>query len=215
MPVNETLLHGWFFGNYAVKEASAILFAYLFAGIPIPTIVAWLFSGTDWRLARTAACAVPFADAFKAFIPVAIVAHGAGTTIALACGVAAVIGDCFSPYLRWRGGTGSAAAWGTLCFLAPPAAAVYAIVWLVSGIASRSIVAASLIAACVSLVPLWFFLGAQGAWYATALLLLAGWGHRAALRSTLDGVEPGTPAVAPARASLALEPRQPAERLGV
>jgi glycerol-3-phosphate acyltransferase PlsY len=181
----------------------------------MPSIALWLFAQTDRRLARTAECAAPLGDALKAFLPVAIVAHGAGTLIGLYCAVAAVAGDCFSPWLRFRGGTGAAAAFGTMCLICVPAALIYALVWMVSAVASRSIVVGSLLAGVVSLLPLWFYLGAPGAWYATALFVLVSWGNREGLRRLRDG-EPET--VLKTRVyddSVVLQLRQASERVGV
>ena len=80
-------------------------------------------------------------DLLKGFGPVllarALAAQDDGLTAAAAVGFAAVLGHCYSPFLRLRGGKGVATAFGAMLGLAWPVAALAAIVWVAVAIISR------------------------------------------------------------------------------
>jgi len=110
MQVNEALLHNWFYGNFAVRVVFALGFSFLMGTIPFGRVVDWLFAGSESARTDSYRAAGRFAhlildglDAFKAFIPVAIVAHGGGLVLGLGAAGAVCIGHLFSPWLRGRG----------------------------------------------------------------------------------------------------------------
>lgn len=75
------------------------------------------------------------------------------------CGIAAVLGHCFTPYLRWRGGKGVATSFGVLLVTVPKVALCTIAVWGVTvGITRRS--SAGALAALPVVVAL-------TAWYTT------------------------------------------------
>jgi len=110
MQVNEALLHNWFYGNFVVRTVAAIGFSFLMGSIPFGRVVDWLFTGSETSRTPSFRSAGRFArglldglDALKAFIPVAIIAHGGGLLLGLGAAVTVSIGHLFSPWLRGRG----------------------------------------------------------------------------------------------------------------
>jgi glycerol-3-phosphate acyltransferase PlsY len=191
MQPNEALLHNAFYGNYYVRVVAAVLFSYLMGSIPFRQVFAWFFAGLDRRLGSTAYGFAPVMNYFKAFVPILIVAHGGGPTVGALASVAAVAGDCYCPWLRFRdGGRGAAAQLGALSGLCWPAAVVFAAVWLTIAIASNSTAIGTMLATIVGLLPLWFFIGVPGAWCAAALMVVVAGAHRANFVRLRDGIEP-------------------------
>jgi glycerol-3-phosphate acyltransferase PlsY len=110
MQVNEALLHNWFYGNFVVRTVAALGFSFLMGSIPFGRVVDWLFAGSDASRSRRYRSAGRFAhglldglDALKAFIPVAIIAHGGGLVLGFAAAITVSVGHLFSPWLRGRG----------------------------------------------------------------------------------------------------------------
>jgi glycerol-3-phosphate acyltransferase PlsY len=203
MVANEALLHNWFYGNIYVREVAAIGFAFLMGSIPIAQAFHWLFDGLDPRVGRTASALAPVVNTVKAFIPVAIAFHGGGLATGAGAAVAVVAGHCYCPWLRFRGGTGVAVEFGALAGLCPPAAIVFFVLWLVG----------ALLASAFSLVSLWYFLGAPGAFAGVAMFVLIAGAHRASLDRLAEGREPtlrrpryaeAPPAPEPGRGSLVI-----------
>ena len=190
MPVNEQLLHGWFFGNVYVREAAAVAFAFLMGSIPLGAIFAWLFCDLDPRLASTARGFVPLFSLGKAALPTAVAAHGGGLAVGLCAGLAAVAGDCFCPWLKFRGGTGIAAELGVLAVLCWPAAAIFATLWLVAATSSNYSTVGALLASAFTFVSLWFFLGVAAAFCGVAIALAIAFRHRENVLRLRDGREP-------------------------
>jgi glycerol-3-phosphate acyltransferase PlsY len=189
-PALQALLHNWFYGNYTVRELAAVVFAALFASIPITPTFTWVFGDLDPRIARTAAALAPVANAIKGFIAVAISAHGGGIAIGLLAAVAAVAGHCYCPWRRFSGGTGVALLLGVLAAICWPAALIYLAVWLVAAIASNYALVGSLLASAVSVISIWYFLGAPGAFAGVAMFLIIAARHRGALGRLAEDAEP-------------------------
>lgn len=167
--------------------ATTIVIAFWLGAIPFGLIVARR-KGVDIRqhgsgnigasnvgrtLGARAGIAVLLLDAGKGVLAVAIAERLAAEPAAAIAAFAAILGHCFSPFLRGRGGKGVATAFGAFAMLAPPvallAAVVFVIVWRVVGVpaigslAGITAVAAAMIAqrdlqlaalACVTLVLL-------------------------------------------------------------
>lgn len=115
MQVNEALLHGWFFGNYWIRVAGAVVFGLAMGAIPFDTIAAWLFSGVDpqqrdrdvlmiavRQMQRTVDIATYALDGVKGFVPTVIAAHGGGIWIGLSAFLAVLAGEAISPWSRRR-----------------------------------------------------------------------------------------------------------------
>jgi len=153
--------------------AAAVVLAYLVGGIPFGLILGKILKGIDIRtigsgnigatnLARAcgrgwgiAAFVLDFAKGAAAaalIAPAAIRVTGGGgkaaVPLALACGLAAVLGHIFPPYLRFRGGKGVATGAGVAAaVLAPIEIGIGAAVWAVVFAIGRIVGPASVLAA--------------------------------------------------------------------
>ena len=134
-------------------------------------------------------------DAAKGAAPVMLLPGFAGRQetewLRVACGLAAVLGHVFSPFLGFKGGKGVATAAGVMAALAPwPALCTFG-VFLVTFAALRFVSLASVVAA-VALAPLAFALGSPReivifGVLAAALVIVR---HRSNLARIAAGTEP-------------------------
>lgn len=139
--------------------------------------------------------AIPVAlfDIAKGTIPVALFARWAagGPWLAVAMGVAAVLGHIFSPYMNFKGGKGVATALGVFLALAPLAVLIAVPVWGGSLWLTGYVSLSSLVAAAS--FPVWVRLTAPGAqaafWASVALAVLIVFSHRANVQRLLAGTE--------------------------
>jgi glycerol-3-phosphate acyltransferase PlsY len=171
MPSNsslDALLHNSFYGNYEIRIAAAIIFAFGFASIPVATIVRWLFSGFDPRLVRSANAFVPIFDGIKGFMPTIVALHGGGLGIGLAAALATTLGHYYTPWLRFRGGRQVDCETGVLLALSPLSALIFVVFWCTAAVTSRSAAIGALFACALLFLPLWFFLGPQAALFGIA-----------------------------------------------
>ena len=134
-------------------------------------------------------------DAAKGAVPVLVAPRLLGAAasewLGAACGLAAVLGHVFSPFLRWKGGKGVATAAGVCGALAPlPALCAFGVFLLV--LALTRFVSLSSICASAALPPLAFALGSPtpvvvfGVVVAAVVTLR----HRANLGRIAAGTEP-------------------------
>ncbi|WP_245808467.1 glycerol-3-phosphate 1-O-acyltransferase PlsY [Deinococcus hopiensis] len=131
-------------------------------------------------LGKGPALGVALFDILKGALAVGL-AHllGLGPVWAAVCGVAAVLGHNFSPFLNWRGGKGVATSFGTIAALDPVVGAVVFAVgascmWLTRYVSAGSILGA-LTGAAVSVAlgrPWWLVVVVAG------LSTLLTWQHR-------------------------------------
>lgn len=99
------------------------------------------------------------ADALKGFVPIAL-AHWALHLDPIWIGVAAVaamLGHCFSPYLRFTGGRGVSTSLGVLLGLDWRAGLVCFAVWIIIVAITRYISLGSMIACALAAPVLWLF----------------------------------------------------------
>jgi len=132
------------------------LLAYLIGGIPFGYILAKTFAGADIRelgsrsigatnvlralkekspkLAKKLAIATVILDALKG-VSIIVIAALLGLSIQTqwSIGVFAVIGHCFSPYLKFEGGKGVATALGIVAYFLPIETALAIGVWYLLG----------------------------------------------------------------------------------
>jgi glycerol-3-phosphate acyltransferase PlsY len=152
-----------------VTFLAGALTAYLIGAIPIGFLVARAFGIVDVRshgsgnigaanVLRTAGrlpgVLTLGGDIAKGFVAVmaGTVIGGGGPVASALAAVAAIVGNCWSVYLRFRGGKGVATGLGAFLQVAPWATAPAALVWLVTAITFRYVSLASLMAAlCVPL----------------------------------------------------------------
>ena len=137
--------------------------AYLIGAIPVGVIVARLAGGADLRrtgsgnigatnvlrtLGRGPAVATLVGDVVKGALATVVAALAAGPAWAVPAGaVAAIVGNCWPIFLRFRGGKGMATGLGAFLVIAPWALLPVAVVWLAIVWASRLVSLGSLVAA--------------------------------------------------------------------
>ncbi len=154
-----------------VRLATALV-AFLVGSIPFGYVIGHLFYRTDIRksgsgnigamnalrtLGKTGAAAVLLLDAAKGVIPTLVAAHYSDTlaSIAAAC---AVLGHCYSPWLRWKGGKGVATALGAIFAISWPAGLIVVAGWVVGAlIITRYSSVGSMLANLAAPFALYFF----------------------------------------------------------
>jgi glycerol-3-phosphate acyltransferase PlsY len=149
--------------------ALVALGSFLVGSIPFGLIVGRAFYGSDIRGAgsgnigaanalrtygRGAGIAVLILDALKGALPTAIELHLAGDGAGATAALFTVLGHCYSPWLRYRGGKGVATWLGALCALSGLAGLTFAVVWLAVVARARVASLGSLVATIVSAVVL-------------------------------------------------------------
>ena len=143
-----------------------------------------------WR----AAIPVGLFDVFKGFAPAwwfPMVDDRTAPWWAAVYGGAAIVGHCFSFWVRFRGGKGVATSAGVLVAVAPLAAVFGAGVWLLALLVARTVSVAS-IAAALSVPVVGYFMGLASP-VLTFLVLMAvfvAWAHRSNIRRLRAGEEP-------------------------
>jgi glycerol-3-phosphate acyltransferase PlsY len=152
-----------------VSGVLTVLTAYLVGAVPVGFLIARAWGVGDIRshgsgnigatnVLRTAGRAPAIltlvGDVAKGYLAVkaaAAVAAGDPWPVAVA-GVAAIAGNCWSVFLKFRGGKGVATGLGVFLYLAPWAVAPAALVWLAITVSFRYVSLGSVLAAlCVPL----------------------------------------------------------------
>lgn len=137
------------------------IIAYLVGSIPFGYIIVRVAKGLDirehgsknvgatnvWRVAgRPFGIAAFILDMLKGLLPVAIVCNMTGgifqgsesglliskSSLAMICGIAAILGHIFPIYLRFKGGKAAATGCGVFLVLAPKALIIAVIVWVLT-----------------------------------------------------------------------------------
>jgi len=140
-------------------------------------------------------------DFGKGFVPAALLAPLAAepgeatTSLAVLAGAAAVLGHCFSVYLRFKGGKGVATGCGVLVGIDPLVFVAGGAAWLLALGVTRYVGLASLAMGAAFPVAAWFRrdpagYGLEVAWGALALFLLILLRHRANIVRMCKGQEP-------------------------
>ena len=123
---------------------------------------------------------------------------GIATLAGILAGLACILGHNFPVWLRFRGGKGVATTVGVLIGLMPAAFGVAAVVWIISFFLSRYVSLASLLAAAVLPVAVWWLSRATGPitgpaapmfWFSVVAAGLIFWRHRANIGRLLNGTE--------------------------
>lgn len=183
----------------------ALLLSYLIGAVPA---AAWLARtrGVDIRkvgsgnsgatnvlrsLGKGPALAVAVFDILKGVLAVLLARTlGLSEGWAALCGVLAVIGHNFSPFLGFRGGKGVATSFGVIAILDPVIGLVafvlaIACMWLTRFVSAGSIMGAFIVSALVLVLP-------RPHWDRAAVLFLAAllvWQHRENVRKLQAGTE--------------------------
>jgi acyl phosphate:glycerol-3-phosphate acyltransferase len=152
---------------------AAIVCAFLIGSIPSGYVIGRVFYRVDIRrsgsgnigamnalrtLGRTGAAVVLILDALKGFLPTVVaVAVFRSELLGAAVAAATVLGHCFSPWLRFRGGKGVATSFGAIFGLSWPAGLVTVAAWLAAAAATQYSSVGSMFGSLVAPVALLFF----------------------------------------------------------
>ena len=116
-----------------------------------------------------------------------------GAVLAVTCAALAIVGHNWPVYLRFKGGKGIATSLGALIGMAPAAAGVSAVCWIILFAATRYVSVASIAAAACAGIAGWFFYYQPGGLLLplvlTLLAALAIWRHKANIQRLLNGTE--------------------------
>lgn len=184
-----------------------VLAAYLLGAIPVGYLVARGFGVVDIRshgsgnigaanVLRTAGrwpgLLTLGGDIAKGYLAVLVgtAVGGGGAATSAVAAVAAIVGNCWSVYLRFRGGKGVATGLGALLGVAPWATAPAALVWLGTAITFRYVSLASLMAAlCVPIGALLLGYPRESVVACAVAAVIIGYRHRDNIGRLLAGTE--------------------------
>lgn len=180
--------------------------AFLIGSIPFGLLVGRAFYRTDIRqsgsgnigamnalrtLGKKGAVGVLLLDALKGFAPVFIAVRWSGSDgIAAAVALAAVLGHCFSPWLRWKGGKGVATSIGAVFGLSPAAGLIAIGGWIVGAACTQYSSVGSILGSLSVPFSLWLLTGSVAeSLYGVVAALLILYTHRDNLGRLRSGTE--------------------------
>jgi len=150
-------------------------------------------------LGKTAGTTVLLADALKGFVaarwlPLLVLQIFPGTAqrenLALAAGVAVILGHNFTCWLNFKGGKGIATSAGVVLAWAPAAALTALALWGLVFLATKFVSLASIAAAIILPLAVWFFSGSGAMTLVMAALsTLAIVKHKGNIQRLLNGTE--------------------------
>jgi acyl phosphate:glycerol-3-phosphate acyltransferase len=155
--------------------AAILVGGYLIGSMPFGYLLARVQGGTVVALAL---------DVAKGFVPVLIVHVFAQRFddpitdwFVAVFATAVVLGDCFSPWLRFKGGKGVATSFGAILGLCWPAGLVAIASWIAGTVVTRYPSVGSMLGSLVAPVAIWFFtespaLALYGAFAALLIVLM-------------------------------------------
>lgn len=189
--------------NGALAVAIVVV-AFFVGAIPFGVLVSRTFYGTDLRvsgsgnigaanalrtLGKRGAAAVLVLDALKGYAPTLAAWAFGGVLGAVLAAFAAMLGHCYSPFLRGKGGKGVATLFGTLFALWWPAAGAFALVWIAAVAATAFSSVGSMLGAVAAIPVLAYARGREGLAYGVLSAALVIWQHRANLARLRAGTE--------------------------
>lgn len=194
--------------SLVIALAPWLLLSYLIGAIPTSYLAGRMFRGIDLRqhgsgnlgatnLYRTLgwkfAIPVGLFDIAKGAVPVALIAPevSGSQRVAVALGIAAVLGHVYSVFVRFRGGKGVATAAGVMLGLAPLAIGVLIVVWALIVFGTGYVSLGSVVAASLLPLAVWVLDPGARELLPVIALVAAGivWLHRANIRRLLAGTE--------------------------
>lgn len=112
-------------------------------------------------------------DILKGFLPVILVkstSYSENITVVSAVGIFAILGHCFTPFLKFKGGKAVATSIGVLLAVMPSVAAVTVLIWIITFKISRISSLSALVA--FSLLPVNVYLFGPSEFFYFSLILL-------------------------------------------
>lgn len=185
----------------------AVVAAFLVGSIPFGYLIGQTFYRTDIRaagsgnigamnalrtLGRAGGAAVLVLDALKGFVPAFLAAaYFHSSVVAAVVAAAAVLGHCFSPWLRWRGGKGVATSFGAIFAISWPAGLVAVGGWIAGALLTQYSSVGSMLGSVLAAVALWILTGSvastlYGA-FAAAFIIYTHRENLARLRAGTEG----------------------------
>ncbi len=187
-------------GEFVLPLAILTLASFALGSIPFGFLIGRAFFHVDIRksgsgnigtanalrtFGKGGAAVVLVLDMLKGYVPAAVGAWIMNRPDAdqilfpLCMAGGAILGHCFSPWLRFHGGKGVATAVGAVCALSPVAGLGCAIVWIVTALVSRYSSVASLASIAAAPFLMWSETGEIATlFYGLAVALLILWTHR-------------------------------------
>ena len=202
----------------AAVYAGAAIGSFFLGSIPWGVVVSRAFYRRDIRaagsgnigamnalrsLGKRGAVTVLLLDAAKGIIPPALaIALAHDLRLAAILAAAAVLGHCFSPLLRFKGGKGVATSFGAIFALCWPAGIAAVAGWLIGALTTSYSSVGSMLGSIVAPFALWYF--THSVWFAgygafAALLIM--YTHRENIERVMRGQEKGIPFLQRGRAS--------------
>lgn len=182
---------------------SAVIFSYFIGNIS-PAILIGRLTGVDIRkkgsgnagttnvlrvLGKKAAVATLVIDIIKGVVAVLIGRYIGGQSLALACGIAVLLGHIWPAVFAFRGGKGIATAFGVVITLEPFLGLIEAVIALLFIIMSRRVSVGSIIAA-VSLPLIAYLFEPYYLPYTAVMAVIVLFKHRMNFVRLLKGEEP-------------------------
>lgn len=153
---------------------AAFIVAFLIGSIPFGYVIGCIFYRTDIRtqgsgnigamnalrtMGKGGAIAVLLLDALKGFIPTLVASHCLGQICAAVVASAAILGHCYSPWLKWKGGKGVATSFGAIFGLSWQAGLIAVGGWIVGAAITHYSSVGSMLGSMLAPIALWFFTG--------------------------------------------------------
>jgi acyl phosphate:glycerol-3-phosphate acyltransferase len=169
---------------------AAFIVAFSVGSIPFGYVIGRIFYRTDIRtqgsgnigamnalrtMGKGGAIAVLLLDALKGYIPTLLAAHYLGQIYAAVVAAAAILGHCYSPWLKWKGGKGVATSFGAIFGLSWQAGFIAVGGWIVGAAITQYSSVGSMLGSVLAPIALWFFTGsiaetAYGVFAATLII---------------------------------------------
>lgn len=152
--------------------ALAAVVAFVIGSIPFGYLIGRFFYRTDIRaqgsgnigamnalrtIGKRGGAAVLVLDALKGFVPAFLAVRYGGGVAGSIVAAAAVLGHCYSPWLRWRGGKGVATSFGAIFGLSWAAGLVAVGGWVLGALLTQYSSVGSMLGSAVAPFALWAF----------------------------------------------------------
>ncbi len=191
----------------ALAFAAVALGAFAVGSIPFGYVIGRLFYRTDIRasgsgnigamnalrtLGKAGAIAVLVLDAAKGFFPAFFLLAAHHIELAVPAAIAAVLGHCFSPWLKWKGGKGVATSFGAIFALSWKVGLIAVAGWLLGALATSYSSVGSMLGNALSPFAFFFLLRSLPfTAYGIFAALLIAYTHRENIARLRAGTESG------------------------
>jgi len=196
---------GSFILKLMMTKVVYVILTYLVASIPFGLIFCKLFKGVDVRTVGSgnigatnvfraagplAAFLTALFDISKSFFPVLIAKKYFALDFASVVALSAVVGHCFSIYLKFKGGKGVATTLGAFFALTWKGGIIFFVTWLFVVLMSGFVSLASMIASLI--LPLYFILSLSftPAIFGLIITLIVIAKHSSNIKRLIDNEEP-------------------------